>query len=82
MAWSLEELRQMPDSELTAQHDKLAVNTQVGVNYFLAELARRDQDRQTATMVRLTWAIAAMTAIILLATIANIGLVLVLAFRQ
>jgi len=29
--------------------------------YYLTELARRDADRQTRTMVRLTWVVAGLT---------------------
>lgn len=58
-------LRDMSDEELIASHDAM-INTGnyvVGLDYYLRELARREQDRQTRTMVRLTWVIGVLTAI-------------------
>jgi hypothetical protein len=73
MSWSIEDLRDMSDDELIRAHDRLAKNTQaVGVNYYLEELARRRSDRQQTTMIRLTWAIAAMTLVVTIATIVNL----------
>ena len=42
------------------------------MNYYLEELARRRSDRQQTTMIRLTWAIAAMTLVFTIATIVNL----------
>jgi len=42
------------------------------VNYYLNELARRESARQQATMIRLTYAIAAMTLVVTIATIVNL----------
>ena len=47
MSHSLEELRKLPDEQLIIEHDKHAKHTQVGINYYLDELYRRDQNRQT-----------------------------------
>lgn len=73
MSWSIAQLRDMSDDELIRAHDRLAKNTQgVGVNYYLAELARRDSARQQLTMIRLTWAIVGMTLVVTIATIVNL----------
>lgn len=74
MSFSLEELRSIPTSELIKRHDKLAESTVVGVEYYLNELARRDQNSQTAAMLRLTRCIAVMTGVMVMATIANVVL--------
>jgi hypothetical protein len=72
MTRSIRELRDASDDELIRNHDMLARNTSVGVNYYLDELARRESARQQATMIRLTWAIAAMTLVVTIATIVNL----------
>ena len=52
----------------------------IGVDYYLTELARRDADRQTRTMVRqtgtmvfLTWVIAALTVVNVVAVVYSIA---------
>jgi hypothetical protein len=72
MSRSIEELRGSSDEELIRAHDRLAKSTSIGVNYYLDELARRENARQQATMIRLTWAIAAMTLVVTIATIVNL----------
>lgn len=63
-AKSLQQLRDLSDDELVQQHDQIARGKAVvQVDYYLRELARRDADRQTRAMVRLTWVIAALTAV-------------------
>jgi hypothetical protein len=76
MAETLAELRGLPDEELIQRHDKQAGNAEPNVNYYLAELARRDLDRQTATMVRYTWWIAVMTCMVTVATLVQLGVAL------
>ena len=73
MSWSMAQLRDMSDDELIEAHDRLAQSTQsIGVNYYLEELARRHSARQQATMLRLTWAIVALTLVVTLATLLNL----------
>jgi hypothetical protein len=72
MSRSISELRDTPDEELIRAHDALAQNTYVGVSYYLDELARRESARQQATMIKLTYAIAAMTLVVTIATIVNL----------
>jgi hypothetical protein len=50
----------------------LAESTVPGVDYYLNELARRESKGQQATMINLTYAIAAMTLIVIIATIINL----------
>jgi hypothetical protein len=83
-AASLAELRDgMQDADLIHAHDALVTweRYPIGPDYYLTELARRDQQRatrvmveQTATMVRLTWAIAVLT-------IVNVAAVVIVAVR-
>jgi len=54
MAETLAELRKLSDEEVIERHDALAKNTQPGTAHYLAEIARRDQDRPTRTINRLT----------------------------
>jgi hypothetical protein len=60
-AKSLRRLREMSDEELVTAHDSLLTVRAVGIDYYLAELARREADRQTRTMVWLTWTITVLT---------------------
>lgn len=72
MSHSYEQLRNLSDEELIAMHDKHAAHTCVGVSYYLDELARRDSERVNRSMLRCTKWITAMTAVMLLTTIANV----------
>ena len=72
MTRSIRELRGASEKELIQEHDELAKNTLPGVDYYLNELARRESARQQATMIRLTYAIAAMTLVVTVATIVNL----------
>jgi hypothetical protein len=69
------ELRAMSDQELVARLDDLARGTQVGTQFYLDELPRRETDRQTAAMLgltntirRLTWVIAVLTVVLTVLT--------------
>jgi len=79
MSERLKELRELPLEELLHRHDQKAGHTEVGVSYYLEEIARRDAAQQTeailrltATMVRLTRVIAALTAFIFVLAVVNI----------
>jgi hypothetical protein len=63
-ARSLADLRDMTEAELISEHDRIAPTTGVSVNYFLNELNRSDQDRQTKAMLRYTKWITAMTFVV------------------
>ena len=62
----LKELRGLSEEELIEQHDQEAARTGAGVDYYLTELNRRSQNRQTKWIV-------AMTMIITVATLFNVG---------
>lgn len=69
-------LRKLPDADLESLYDAAAQHAGTGGLSFLRdELARRENDRQTARMIRLTWAITAMTAAVVVLTVLNVVLV-------
>src|SRR5665811_1547597 len=53
MSFNIKDLRNTSDEELIRLHDSMAANTSVGVNYFLDELKRRDQQRAGESSERL-----------------------------
>ncbi len=63
MAPTITRLRSMSDGELIELYDRAAASTVVGTGFYLDELARRDLQRQTATIRRLTWAITFLTVV-------------------
>jgi len=75
MKWpppKIAELRKMSDDEVIAAHDREAEQGQPGVSYYLDELARRGQARQTEEMLRHTRRIGWMTLVTTVATIINV----------
>ncbi len=72
MSESLKKLRSLTDEELISKHDELAKHTQVGINHYLNEIYRRDNDKISNAMLKYTKWITIMTVIILIATIINI----------
>jgi hypothetical protein len=68
---TLKELRDLSDEDLIALHDQMVGlgGYTVGLDYYPQELARREQDRQTRTMVRLTKFIGVLTVVNLVAVI-------------
>lgn len=72
IAASLAKLRAMSNDELIKNHDETAKHNDVGVSYYLEELARRDQERQTKAMLRYTRWIIAMTVVMTIATVINV----------
>ena len=72
-AKSIAELQELSDEGLVAQHDALFKGTVVGVDYYLAELERRQTARQGWLLVRLTWIIAILTAINVVAVVADLA---------
>jgi hypothetical protein len=66
---TIQELRELTDEQLIAEHDAIAPHTFVGVDYYLSELARRDAHRQTRQIVLLTVAIAICTVVVTVATV-------------
>ena len=62
---TFKKLRNMCTNTLISAHDNEAKSVRPPLNYYLVELARRDQSRQT------NWIIT-MTAIVTIATIINV----------
>ncbi len=79
---SLKELRAMSDDQLIEKHDALAKDTGVGTQHFLDEVARREQSRQTETMLSYTRWITWMTIIVTLATSVNLVIAYLLFRKQ
>jgi hypothetical protein len=73
MAKTIADLQSLSDDELVEQYDKLAGSTQVGINYYLAELERRRVDRQSRQMLRLTWVVTGLTVVNVVAVIASLA---------
>jgi hypothetical protein len=79
---TLEELKSMSEGKLMEEVDKLYSRPNTSEFYLLLarryedELARRPQVRQTKTMIRLTWAIAALTVALLVGLVVQICLAL------
>jgi len=62
-AKTIAELEQLSDAELVEHHDEIADGTVVGISYYLAELQRRQADRQARQMLRLTWVVTILTVV-------------------
>ena len=73
MSELLKDLRALSDEQIIERHDRLAERTEADVNYYLREIARRDQDRQTNKMVKSTKRITIMTVVIMISTIINVA---------
>lgn len=83
-ATSLAELRDgMQDADLIQAHDALVTweRYPIGPDYYLTELARRDQERSTKVMVRQTQTIVHLTWAIVGLTIVNVAAVIVTSVR-
>lgn len=72
---SIHELRTLSDEELIRRHDSEATHTLVGTQYYLDELHRRAQERQTITVVRYTKYIFWLTVAVGVLTATNVWLV-------
>jgi hypothetical protein len=53
MAFTWQQLRATDDDRLIALHDAVAENTSVGLNYYLEEIQRRNQERAIAESQKL-----------------------------
>ena len=72
MAHSIERLRKLSDAELIAEHHRVADYEVASVEYYLNELARRDQSRQAALLLRYTRILLFLTVIVTVATVASL----------
>jgi hypothetical protein len=67
-----EKLIKLPDDELFRLYDEQATHTQVGLNYYTEEIARRRSEKSNDLMICLTKWITIMTGVMLLSTIVNV----------
>ena len=72
MSQSIEELRKLSDDDVIALHDRVAQNTQVGVQFYLDEINRREQNKQTDLMVKYTKQILQLTIMVAVLTVINV----------
>lgn len=73
MAYRLKELREMTDEQLIAEHDDVAQGTaSLGVNYYLDELKRREQNKQTESMLAYTRRMLWLTVFVAICTVVNV----------
>ena len=77
MSQSIEQLRKMTDDEVIALHDTVAVHTQVGVQFYLDEINRREQNKQTDLMVKYTKLMLWLTIFVAALTVVNVIAVIV-----
>lgn len=75
MTPTFEGMREITDGELLEVYNQQAKNTSIGLAFLRDEIQRREQNRQTRTMVTLTWSIAVMTLVVTVATLINVWLV-------
>ena len=67
----------MTDEQLVTEHDNRAMRTQEGMNYYLDELTRRAQERQTKAMLGYTRRMLWLTVFVAFLTVVNVIAVLV-----
>lgn len=72
-----EQLGSLSDQDLVDRYDAAAQHTVVGTGFYLDELNRRAQARQSAAILDLTRQVRNLTVIITLLTIINAALVAV-----
>jgi len=68
------QLRIMTDTDLEAAYDRAAQSVQVATQFYLDELNRRTQDRQTRAILRYTCWMTVMTFLVLLSTAVQLWL--------
>jgi hypothetical protein len=72
MSQSIEQLRKLTDEELIALHDTVATHTQTGVQFYLDEINRREQNKQTDVMVKYTKYMLWLTIFVAALTVINV----------
>lgn len=71
------ELLALTDHELVDRYDAEAQHTEVGTRFYLEELTRRAQAKQTEQMLAISKHVRNLTILIAVLTIANVALVAV-----
>jgi hypothetical protein len=64
------QLRTISEAELIERLDRIAERSELGAQYYLAELTRRELVRQTVILLRLTWMVAVLTFVVFLLAVA------------
>jgi hypothetical protein len=77
MTQSIEELRKLSDKEVIALHDEVAVHTVAGVQFYLDEINRREQNKQTDLMVKYTKQMLMLTVFVAALTVVNVIAVII-----
>ena len=72
---SHEELQGLSDQDLIDRYNAAAQHTVVGTGFYTEELARRRADRQNSEMLKINKSMKAMTVLISILTVINVGLV-------
>ena len=71
--FTLKELRDLKDEQIIAEHDRKAHGTtSVDIDYYLNELQRREQNRQTETIVKYTRRMLWLTVSVAILTAINV----------
>jgi len=77
MSHTIKELQEMSDEQIVTEHDRLAQETSIGIKYFLHEVERRAQNRQTEAMLLYARRMSKLTVLITILTVVNVIAVLV-----
>ncbi|MCX5830151.1 MAG: hypothetical protein NTV58_19450 [Deltaproteobacteria bacterium] len=78
MSINFSEIRKLTTEELIEKYDKIASTTSasnVGINFYLQEIYRRDNEKLNDKMLEYTKGLHIMTIIITVATIINVAAV-------
>ena len=81
MSYSVKQLRETSDDVLVAEHDAAAMNTYVGVSYYLEELQRRDFVRAAEATERLARATFWLSVVSAIAAIAAVAVAVIALFQ-
>ena len=60
------QLRTISEAELIERLDRITEQSELGAQYYLAELTRRELVRQTVILLRLAWMVAVLTFVVFL----------------
>lgn len=75
------DLRQMSREELIRKYDGISQGTSVGLDFYREEIARRDAEEATETILVLTRQMRNMTVAVVLLTVLNLLLVVLVYAR-
>ena len=74
MDLTYKQLRELSDDEVVDMYDAEAERVEFSLNFLGDELLRREQAKQAASIVKLTWLITLMTVIVTVATVINVAI--------